>query len=304
MKKVLKVIIGLVCISCIIGGVKNVVKDDKKSEIVSVNSNSDTKNSKKEISKDESESEAEQVATIEEQVLWEVDGLKITATGIDRDSIWGTKLNILIENNSDKDVGIGADALIVNDYMINDLFATSVTAGNKTNDSITLFSSELKAAGIENIGKIELYLHTYDTNTFSTQKSSDCITITTSETVDETNNINGTTLFEKDGIKIVGQYVDENSFWGAAVLLYIENNSDQNVRVNCDDVAINGYMVSALGSHKVYAGKKAISDITLLSSDLEKNGITSIDEVETEFRITNDDYKEIANSGKVKFSTK
>ena len=63
-------------------------------------------------------------------------------------------------------------------------------------------------------------------------------------------------------------------------------------------------MVSALGSHKVYAGKKAISDITLLSSDLEKNGITSIDEVETEFRITNDDYKEIANSGKVKFSTK
>ena len=105
-------------------------------------------------------------------------------------------------------------------------------------------------------------------------------------------------------IKIVGQYVDENSFWGAAVLLYIENNSDQNVRVNCDDVAINGYMVSALGSHKVYAGKKAISDITLLSSDLEKNGITSIDEVETEFRITNDDYKEIANSGKVKFSTK
>lgn len=63
-------------------------------------------------------------------------------------------------------------------------------------------------------------------------------------------------------------------------------------------------MVTALCSQEVYAGKKAISDIKLLSSDLESNGITSIDEIETEFRITNDNYEEIANSGKVKFSTK
>ena len=303
MKKALKGIIGLVCIGCVIGGISTITKDDdKKTEIVSVDSGNKT--SQKELSKDESKEEEKQVPSIEEQLLWETDGVKFTATGIDTDSIWGTKLNVLIENDSDKDVGIGADALIVNDYMINDWFSATVTAGNKTNDSITLFSSELKAAGIENIGKIELYLHTFDPDTYQTKQNSDCITITTSETVDETNNINGTTLFEQDGIKIVGQYVDENSFWGAAVLLYIENNSGQNINIHCDDVAINGYMVTALCSQEVYAGKKAISDIKLLSSDLDSNGITSIDEIETEFRITNDNYEEIANSGKVKFSTK
>lgn len=293
--------------------------DESKTEIVSVESE-DSKKPKKETDDKKSDSnemteEPEEkttedtklvdALTIDEQVLWEVDGVKITATGITEDSLWGSEIDLLIENNSDKDVGISADAVIVNDYMISDLTSIKVTAGNKSNDSITLFSSELEAAGIENIGKVELYLHTFNPETYMKEKESECITITTSaDGVDTESDIDGVTLFEQNGIKIVGQYVDEESFWGAAVLLYIENNTNQDIIVQCDDVAINGYMVTSLCSQTVYANKKAITDITLLQSDLEDNGITSVEEVETEFRILDGNYGEIANSGKVKFTTK
>lgn len=300
-------IIGIIAVIAIIGVIggtagKSNKDDSSKTEIVSVDKSDD---SKKEITNKENSDKAE-TFSINEQVLWEVDGVKITAKGIEEDSIWGTKVNVLVENNSDKDVRISADALIVNDYMISDLTSITVTAGNKSNESITLFSSELNAAGIEHIGKIEMYLHTFDPDTYQMQKKSNCITITTSEynNMDTDNDIKGTTLYEKDGIKIVGQYVDENSFWGSAVLLYVENNSGKNIIVQCDDVSVNGYMVTAVMSADVYAGKKAFNDITLLKSDLDDNGITSIDTIETSFKILDENFGEIANSGKVTFSTK
>lgn len=238
--------------------------------------------------------------SIEEQTLWEIDGVKVTAKGMSEDSIWGTQIDVLVENNSDKDIGIGATAVIVNDYMISDLTSITVTAGNKSNDHISLLSNELDAAGIKNISEVELYLHTFDPETFMTKKESGKILIKTNNTSkDNTSSIEGETLFESNGVKIIGQYVDENSFWGSAIVLYVENNSDKNVIVQCDELSVNGFMITALMSDTVYAGKKCISDITLLESDLEENGITEISNVQTSFKILDENFKTIAESEKV-----
>ena len=40
-----------------------------------------------------------------------------------------------------------------------------------------------------------------------------------------------------------------------------------------DNMSINGYMMTPLFSTTVYDGKKSIDDITIMSSDLEANGI-------------------------------
>ena len=53
----------------------------------------------------------------------------------------------------------------------------------------------------------------------------------------------------------------------------------------------------------VYDGKKAIDDITIMSSELETNGIESIDEIELQFNIYNvDTYDTIADSDPITFS--
>ena len=81
----------------------------------------------------------------------------------------------------------------------------------------------------------------------------------------------GEELLNKDGIRIVGRYVDENSFWGAGVLLFVENKRNEDVVIQCDNMSINGFMVSPLFSCDVNSGRMALSDITILSSDLEEN---------------------------------
>ena len=243
--------------------------------------------------------------TIENQVLVDQDGIKITASEYVTDDIWGDGIKVLIENDTEQDVMVGCDALIVNDYMIHDLFGSEVAAGKKSNDVIYLSSSELRAAGIDTVGRVEIYFHAYDADSFEDIFNTDCVTIETSaiDSMDTKANDEGTELYNEGGIRIIGKTVDENSFWGTAILLYIENESGRNVGINVDDMSVDGFMLTPYFSTTVYDGKKAVDDITLMSSELEENGITSIGEVELKFHIyDNDSYDTIADSDPITFS--
>lgn len=269
---------------------------------------SDTEADAQEVAASSSETTAGNATdiTIEEQVLFEKDGLKVTATEYVVDSFWGDGIKLLIENNGASDIGIGCNALIVNDYMISDLFSTTVAAGKKANETLYLSNSGLQAAGIENVGKVEVYFHTFDSDSYMTISDIGCVTIQTSEfdSMDSTPNDEGQELYNENGIRIVGKYVDENSFWGAAVLLYIENNSGKNRIIQCDDMSINGFMITPYFSSTVYDGKKAIDEITLMSSDLEENGITSIEDIELKFNIMDEDFMNNVETDAISFSAK
>lgn len=253
----------------------------------------------------DSEPSSAATVTIDEQVLLEQEGIVVTATEYVTDSIWGDGIKLLLENNSDKDITVGCNALIVNDYMITDLFASGIAAGKKSNETLYLSSTQLKAAGIENVGKIEIYFRVYDSSTYKTVFETECVTIQTSEyaNMDTIPNDAGTELYNQDGIRIVGKTVDENSFWGTAILLYVENNSGKNVGISVDDMSINGFMMHPFFSTTVYDGKKSIDDITIFSNDLEENGIEAIEEVELKFHIYDaDSYSTIADSEPITFS--
>lgn len=246
-------------------------------------------------------------ASIDEQVLVDQEGVKVTAVEYIQGSLFGDGVKLLIENNTSKNLTVGCDALIVNDYMISDLFSCSIAAGKQAYETLDLYTSELNKAGINNVGQIEAYFRVYDSDTWEDLFKTQCITIKTSnyDSMDTSSDINGVELINQDGVKIVGQYVDENSFWGAAVLLYIENNSDKNVTIDVDDMSVNGFMVTPYFTSTVYSGKKAFDDITLMSTDLEKSGITSVDDIELSFKLVNPEtYETIYESGPVQFSTK
>ncbi len=250
--------------------------------------------------------EEDNTFTIDEQVLWETDGVKVTAKGIEHSEIFGDSIKILVENNSDKNIRLDVEQVIVNDYMISGGAYVEVSAGNKANDEISLSTDDLKASGIETIGKIECYMELLDMDTYDEINVSDCITIKTSDfdSMDTTNNMDGTVLLEQDGIKIVGKYVDEDTFWGMSVLFYIENNSDQIVVISADDVAVNGFMITEAFIQTVYPGKKSMSNMVLFDSSLEENGVTEINNIELTFDVRDPHLHEIFNSGKINFSVK
>lgn len=232
---------------------------------------------------------ATETTTIEEQVIFDAEGLIITATEYVDDSFWGEGIKLVLENTSEADVGIGCDALIVNDYMIYDLFSSKVAAGKKANETLYFSSSQLKAAGITNIGKVEVQFHLYDPDTYMTSYTGECVTIETSniDVMDTTADIEGVEIMNVNDVKILAKAVDEDSFWGAAVVLYIENNSGKNVIIQCDDCSINGYMMTPFFSCTVNGSKKAVDTIDFLSSELEENGIEEIEEIELKVKVLN-----------------
>ena len=244
--------------------------------------------------------------TIEEQVLIDQDGVKITAMGLEEDTIFGTGLKLLIENSTDKDLGIGCDALIVNNYMISDLFSAQVAAGKSSNETMNLSASALKAAGIDNIGQIEIYFKSYDSSSYETITKFDKVVIQTSDfpNMDTSPADEGKELVNQDGLRIVGKYVDEDSFWGAGILLYL-NNTGKTISVTCSDVSINGFMINPIFASTLYDGKMAVDELTIFSSDLEENNITSVDEVELKFSVMdNDTYQSLFKTDSISFTTK
>lgn len=281
---------------------------DEGKEIVP---NTEANNSAKEseasnISTEENNStEGSNKVTIEEQVLLDQDSIKITAKEYVDDSIWGEGIKVLIENSGEKNVTVSCNALIVNNYMIYDFFVAEVAAGKKANETIYLSSNQLEAAGIDCIGQVEIYFHVYDDETYDTIFDSDVVTIQTSAfaDMDITPADTGFELYNQDGVRIVGKFVDENSFWGTAVLLYLENNSGQNISVSCDNMSINGFMVTPLFSSTIYDGKMAVSEITIFESDLTDNGIEAVEEVELSFQIYNDEtWETIVDTDPISFA--
>jgi len=256
----------------------------------------------------ESESTSKTTAvTIENTVLLDQDGLVITAKELVDDSIWGLGVKILIENNTKENLGVQCNYLIVNNYMISDLFSSSVAAGKKANDTIYLSSSELEAAGITTISDIVISFHVYNSDNYDTLFDTDEIEIKTSAygTVEQPVMDDGKELYNQDGIRIVGKYVDENSFWGASFLLFIENNYGEDIIVQSDNMSINGFMVTPFFSCTVKNGRMALSDIAIMSTYLEENNITSVDDIELVFNIINPDtYQTIVETDPITFSTK
>ncbi len=243
-------------------------------------------------SANESESEdSATTVTLDEQVVYDGNGIKITATGLE-DAMFGTDLKLLIENNTSQNITVHADNVNVNGYMVSTIMAVDVAAGKKVNDDITIETSGLKDCGIETIASIELNFRVSDSDTYSTIFSTEPIKIDTSAAASytQTYDDSGNVLVDANGVRIISKGLSEDdSFWGPGQILYIENNTDTNITVQAKDVSINGFMVQSSMSEDVAAGKKALTAIQFFSSDLEDNGITEVTDLEFYFHIYNAD---------------
>ena len=85
---------------------------------------------------------------------------KVTAKSISDDSILGTGVSCLWKTIPEK-IFRWYREVIVNNCMNYSLFSVSCCR-KKSNDTLYLSSSELKAASIDNIGQIEIYFYVYD----------------------------------------------------------------------------------------------------------------------------------------------
>ena len=96
--------------------------------------------------------------------------------------------------------------------------------------------------------------------------------------------IEETVLVDEAGIKIIAKKL-ESGIFGTELRLFMENNTETDLTIQCRRVSVNGYMVDTMFSSDVASGKKANDCITFVSSDFEKSGIEDIADIEFSFHI-------------------
>ena len=253
----------------------------------------------------ENVSKGDTKANIKEQVILDENGVKITMKSIDYSSRYDVEIKLLVENNTDDDISVQVDDLSINDIMIYPVFYANVNAGKKVNETIDLSKEDLELANITTIGTIELSINVYNPNTWKDITTKKGIKVETdAKNYVQKYNTDGKLLYDQEGIKIYFLKLDQsNSLWGADMYLYIENNTKQNITVQANDVSVNGYMIDPMFSATVNAGKKIYDTITFFNSDLDKNEITDIKEVELKFDIFDPDtWEDIVITGAKKIT--
>ena len=261
--------------------------ESEKVAVDKTNMESETPNSDSQEDNESKIDDPEQVV-VEEQILFDQDEIRITLKSLKDDGMFGPSLQVLVENDSQQPITVQTRDSSVNDLMIETMFSCDVVPGKKANDSITFMSSDLKNSGITTIQNIEFEFHVFNSDTWDGILDSDTIIIKTSadQSYVQYYDDSGVLILDENGIKMVMKKVNSSdSFWGADVYVYIENNSGDDITIQTRDVSINGFMVSPIFSSEIVAGKKAYDTITFFESDLLDNDITSIDNMELSFHI-------------------
>ena len=262
------------------------------------------------ISAGEAKQGQSELETIEESVLYDGandgNGIVITAKEITDDAIFGKGLALQIENKSDQNATIQCDYVVVNGYMLTtDLFSADVAAGKTANETLYLSWGALEESGMQAVGEVDVSFNILDSDMYETKFTTPEVAVKTSaaDSIGEIDPASGTELYNENGVRIVGTYVDENSFWGAGIKLYIENNSGRDLEIQCDNMSVNGYMMTPYFSCRVNNGRRALSEITLMQDELESNGIDKIESAELNFNLYDPDtYETVAPSGPVTFT--
>lgn len=293
MKKILAMLLAVVLTLSLVACVSSPSGEIKEPANVATGGDTQPSESKEADPSEEATEPSENVpapqdATIEETVLVDEAGVKITAKGLSDGSFFGPELKLLIENNSGKDLTFQCRNASVNGYMVETMMSVDVVDGKKANDTLTFTSSALEACGIKTIADMEFSFHIFTSEDWDTYLDTPQIQLKTSaaETYEYTYDDSGEVAYDADGIKIVVKGLSEDdSIFGPGIVVYIENNSEQNFTVQTRDVSVNGFMIDAMFSSDVMVGKRTIDAITFFSSDLEENEIAAIETVELSFHI-------------------
>lgn len=228
--------------------------------------------------------------TIEETVLVDESGVKITATGIEYGN-YKAELGLKIENSTDTEIDIGGNgAMIVNNFTIPAWISYNIPANEELEDTINIDIDELKLRGIYEIANMELHLtidsidadhqfndlldtnvniqtsiaDTYVADDMSFQKS-----ISDPQTADqygyEVLNWNTDTIFDQYGVQFTSVALLKNSDDERYMLIEIVNTNDTAIEVYLRNMNISGKNVvdGAISSVDIFEQSRGIITIKL-----------------------------------------
>ena len=235
----------------------------------------------------------DKTAELEGQVVWDADGVKVEATGIAYDPISGPTILLSAENTTDRDLTIQADSVAVNGFMVNVGFSLNLPAQGKAQGSVVMPYASLALADIDRVATVELALRILDRVSYEVVAVSDTAVLVTTaaEGYEHEYDESGQTAYDANGVRLILKGIDESRLFseGAALIVYMVNDTDKTVCVQAQNITVNGYEFTSAMSTTVLPSKRAVDILTFFDMDMEEYGIENIDSVELSFKIVEED---------------
>lgn len=223
----------------------------------------------------------------EEQVLFEAEGCKMTATGYDPFSIPGFVVNVTCENTSHKKLLFSVSGAAVNGYMLDSDWSLEVAPG-KTEESQIIFGQPLLTRhGFSVIDDIQLDLYVVNANNWMDDPvfEGKAELYPSGKAPEE--------VWPPERMYLPGEQIIEDNGTFAFVLLeeepdgpggytlrtYIENRTDRNLMMSWENVSVNDSLIDPYWAVGIMAGKRCYADIVFPKAEFEKNGIIDVGEI-------------------------
>lgn len=227
--------------------------------------------------------------TLENQVIYDKEGVRITVTGMEEDAWTGTKIWMMLENNTDRNLLLTGDVFVVNGITVQAYLYAEVAAGMKANDSLELFTDVLDMAGIEKIATVQGYdTRLVDSDSLDTvAKIPLSLETSVAETHTQEIDDSGEEVFSKDGVTVIARVISEE-FYGQAVHLLVKNETGKDIIVEAENISVNGFTVDAWLYDTVCKDTVRFSELDLFASGLQDNGIETVENVTFTLRFLDD----------------
>ncbi len=243
----------------------------------------------------------DQNPTMDEQPVYEKDGVTVTAKALRYDTVSGPQIMLSIRNDTENDYLIQNNYTTVNGFMIRPELDVTVKKHKKIEAPMSLPYLSLAMANIHTLKDIGFSLRLLDSKSFAVAGVTPIVKLKLKNTAEKLPpyNENGQTAFDEKGVKIVLQGVKKDSLFESSCVLkvYMVNNTDQTVCIKNNRLAVNGYDITVSMNTPILPGMRAVDKIELYDRDLEEYGVTVIDNVKVSFEIYEyEEWKLIASS--------
>ena len=217
---------------------------------------------------------------LQEQVIYDSGGVKITVKGLEENTMTGTRIRVLVENGTERNIAFSGDLFVVNGVTMPGYLYAEAAAGMKANDAIELFADSLETAGILQIGTVRgADARIVDTDTFDTLAQVPFELETAyEEHLDYEPDESGVELYKTEDVTVIAQVISDE-FYGKTARLLVDDDGDRDVIVEAQNVSVNGYTLDAWLYDTVCADTVRYCQLDLFEMGLAENGIDQIETV-------------------------
>lgn len=244
--------------------------------------------------------------TIEETVIYDDNGIKITAKSVyETENSFG--LFMKMENNSDKKASFYLNHCLLNGFQVMGYYGDlNAEAGGESSNSFVFNKEDIAYSGREYWGndKIETITSCNAQLTVDEEKIPVSFTINTSAYTGEelTFDDSGDKVYEKNGVTVIYKEMIETES-GDALTFLVKNETGKDISIDVMDTYVNGKECNMSMWNYLFKDGISCNHMVLDPTRLEEQGIGAVESVRFVLCISDtEDYHTIAKSGEIEIN--